>query len=137
MLFHTMKESVHLCGLFLWNGNIKSVPVVQVPRYILHIPNSSNRSTRFPGTYCIYQIPATVASSVHTSQPLCISHGFTPYIHSTDSHYIERRIFLFAPEGDETVGFPMSVRSTRCVCVNSLISLVRSRRARSHDNVSV
>ena len=86
ILFHTMKESLHLCDLFLnlWNVNI----------------NDLLQSSRFPGTYCMYQIPATVALSVHTSQPRCNSHGFTPWIHYTDSHYIERRIFLFAPKDD-------------------------------------
>ena len=109
MLFHTMKESVHLCDLFLnlWNGNI----------------NDLIQSFRFPGTYCIFQIPATVASSVHTFQPRCNSHEFSPWIHPMDS-------FLgFALRLDE--GFScllqkvikqsvsLSVRSTCFVCEQS------------------
>ena len=76
----------------------RSAPVVQVSRYILRIPN-----------------PATEASSVHASQPRCNSHGFTPLIRTA----LNEGFSCLLHEGDQTVGFSLSVRSTRCVSEQS------------------
>ena len=85
-LSHTMKEFCPPLRSLLQSVELeyeRSAPVVQVSQHIPRIPN-----------------PATEASSVRASQPRCTSYGFTPWIHSTESHYIERRIFLCAPEVD-------------------------------------
>ena len=58
------------------------------------------------------------------------------HIHSTDSHCIERRIScLLQNVIKQKDSFCLS--DQRVVCVNSLIPFVRSRCARSQDNVSV
>ena len=93
----------------------RSAPVFQVSRYILQKP-----------------YPATVASSVNTSEPHCNSHGFTPWIRSTLNEGFSCLLQKVIKQSDSPC-----LSDQRVACVNSLISLVRSRRARSHDNVSV
>ena len=78
-------------------------------------------------TYCIYQIPATVASSVHISQPRCNSHGFTPWIRTTLNEGFSCLLQKVIKQSDSPC---LSDQRVACV-VNSLIPLVRSRRARS------
>ena len=93
----------------------RSAPVVQVSRHILRIPN-----------------PANEASSVHASQPRCSSHGFTPRIRTA----LNEGFFQFAAKVINLSDSPC-LSDQRVLCVNGLIHLVRSRCARSQDNVSV
>ena len=93
--------------LELWNGNINDLlQSFLVSKYILRTPKSSNCSIE------------------------------QPWIHSTDSHCIERRSFLFAPKVIKQSDSPC-LSDQRVVCVNSLIPVVRSRCTRRQDNVSV
>ena len=93
----------------------RSAPLVQVSRYILRIPN-----------------PETEASSVHASQPRCNSHGFTPRIRIALNEGFSCLLQNVIKQKDS-----FCLSDQRVVCVNSLIPFVRSRCARSQDNVSV